>query len=236
MGTRGLVAGAALALAGAFALGGCRSEPVREAPRLHQTSEGRLHPSIQQLIGSHCPAPTFCGDVAKVDCGVDVDIPVNYYDNRDGSRLAVCGGLTTNTDTCRPKAWTCPENLFSYDLGNLRKQSKDWDAAIVRKDRAAIAANMSESFQQIGSDGAVADKAKFLDALTSAKLEISPYTVDEFRLRLYGDTALISGSTDMHGKWDGKDFRSHYRFTDTYVLEADGKWRVVNVQTTEIAE
>jgi ketosteroid isomerase-like protein len=118
----------------------------------------------------------------------------------------------------------------------LRAQADAWDAAIVRKDRAAIAVNMSDSFMQTGSDGALADKAKFLEAITSDKLVISPYTVEDFRVRFYGDTALITGRTDMHGTWDGKDFRSNYRFTDTYVREADGHWRVVNVQTTEIAK
>jgi ketosteroid isomerase-like protein len=118
----------------------------------------------------------------------------------------------------------------------LRAQADAWDAAIVRKDRAAITANMSDSFMQIGSDGGTADKAKFLDGITSDKLVIAPYTVEEFRVRFYGDTALITGHTDMHGSWDGKAFRSNYRFTDTYVREADGQWRVVNVQTTEIRE
>jgi ketosteroid isomerase-like protein len=118
----------------------------------------------------------------------------------------------------------------------LRAQADAWDAAIVRKDRAAIAGNMSETFEQIGSDGRVAGKQAFLEAIVSDKLEIAPYTVQEFRVRWYGDTALVSGRTDMHGSWDGKPFRSHYRFTDTYVREADGRWRVVNVHTTEIAE
>ena len=118
----------------------------------------------------------------------------------------------------------------------LRTQADAWDAAIIRKDREAIAGNMSETFMQIGSDGATADKAKFLEGITSDKLVIAPYTVEEFRVRFYGDTALVTGRTDMHGSWDGKEFRSHYRFTDTYVREADGHWRVVNVQVTEIRE
>ena len=116
----------------------------------------------------------------------------------------------------------------------LRAQADAWDAAIIRKDRDAIAANMSDSFMQIGSDGRTGDKAAFLEGITSDKLVIEPYTVEEFRVRFYGDTALITGRTDMHGSWDGKPFRSHYRFTDTYAREADGQWRVVNVQTTEI--
>jgi ketosteroid isomerase-like protein len=118
----------------------------------------------------------------------------------------------------------------------LRAQADAWDAAIIRKDRAAIEANMADSFFQIGSDGETADKARFLQGITSDKLVIEPYTVEDFRVRFYGDTALITGDTDMHGSWDGKPFHSHYRFTDTYVREADGKWRVVNVQTTEVRE
>ena len=118
----------------------------------------------------------------------------------------------------------------------LRAQADAWDTAIVRKDRAGIAGNMAGSFMQIGSDGRVADKAAFLDAIVSDRLVIEPYTVEEFRVRFYGDTALVTGRTDMRGSWDGKPFRSHYRFTDTYVREADGAWRVVNVQTTEIHE
>lgn len=144
------------------------------------------------------------------------------------------GACATNAPA---SAAAAPATLAEAQLAaRLRTQADAWDAAIVRKDRAAIAANMAESFQQIGSDGALADKAKFLEGITSDKLVIAPYTVDEFRIRFYGDTALVSGSTDMHGSWDGKEFKSHYRFTDTYVREADGVWRVVNVQTTEIAE
>ena len=146
-------------------------------------------------------------------------------------------GLAIAASATHPATTTAPATLAEADLAaRLRTQADAWDAAIVRKDRAAIAANMAESFVQIGSDGRLADKAQFLEGITADKLVIAPYTVEEFRVRVYGDTALLTGRTDMHGSWDGKPFESHYRFTDTYVREADGAWRVVNVQTTEIAK
>jgi ketosteroid isomerase-like protein len=146
-------------------------------------------------------------------------------------------GLAIGACASSPAPSATPATLPEAELAaRLRTQADAWDAAIVRKDRAAIAANMAESFMQTGSDGRVADKAAFLEAITADKLVIAPYTVEEFRVRFYGDTALITGRTDMHGSWDGKPFESHYRFTDTYVREADGAWRVVNVQTTEIAQ
>jgi len=117
----------------------------------------------------------------------------------------------------------------------LKAQADAWDVAIVKKDKQAIAKNMSDTFFQIGSDGGTADKAQFLQNLTSPDLVIEPYTVEDFKIRLYGNTALINGRTDMHGTYQGKPFRSHYRYTDTYVKEGN-VWRVVNVQTTRIAE
>lgn len=151
--------------------------------------------------------------------------------------FAMLLGLAVGACATGPAASSAPATLADAELAaRLRTQADAWDAAIVRKDRAAIAANMAESFMQTGSDGRVADKAAFLEAITADKLVIAPYTVEEFRVRFYGDTALITGRTDMHGSWDGKSFESHYRFTDTYAREADGAWRVVNVQTTEIAK
>jgi ketosteroid isomerase-like protein len=115
----------------------------------------------------------------------------------------------------------------------LKAQADAWDVAIVRKDKQAIAANMADSFLQIDSDGNTADKAKFIEEIAAADLTIQPYTVDDFKIRIYGNTAIINGSTLMRGTYRGQPFSSHYRFTDIYAKESDG-WRVVNIQTTRI--
>ena len=115
----------------------------------------------------------------------------------------------------------------------LKDQADAWDLAIINKDQKAIEGNLSDSFMQIGSDGAKADKPAFVSALMDPRLSIAPYTVEDFQIRVFGNTALLTGTTDMHGSWDGKAFKSHYRYTDVYVRE-HGKWRVVNVQTTPI--
>ena len=115
----------------------------------------------------------------------------------------------------------------------LKRQADAWDAAIVNKDRRAIAANMADSFMQIDSDGATADKDRFIAGIISEDLEISPYKVDDFKIRMYGQTAVLTGKTEMHGTYKNHEFTSHYRFTDVYV-KTNGTWKVVNVQTTRI--
>jgi len=115
----------------------------------------------------------------------------------------------------------------------LTQQADAWDKAIVRKDRAAIEANMSEDFRQIDGAGNVETRQSFVDDLMSPQLVIAPYVVEDFDVRLYGDTALLSGRTRMTGTYDGKPFASHYRYIDVYVKRG-GRWQIVSVQISRI--
>jgi len=118
-------------------------------------------------------------------------------------------------------------------IAELTAQADGWDRAIVRKDRAAVEANMAEDFRHIDGAGNVSTKRPFVDELMSPDLEIEPYTVEDFDVRIYGDVALLCGRTRMHGRYRGEPFTSHYRYVDTYVRR-DGEWRVVNVQITRM--
>ena len=112
-------------------------------------------------------------------------------------------------------------------------QADAWDKAIVRKDRAAILANMADDFRSIDGAGTVETKPVFVDGLMDAKLTIDPYTVEDFDVRLFGDVALLSGRTRMTGRFDGKPFTSHYRYIDIYVRKGD-LWKIVSVQISPI--
>lgn len=125
------------------------------------------------------------------------------------------------------------EVVLDKEHQRIKAQADAWDTAIVRKDAANVEANLSDDFLHIGNNGNLATREQFLAAILSPDLVIDPYEVDEFRIRMFGDTALVHGATEMTGTYKGQAFRSHYRFTDTYVRKA-GEWRLVNVQTTKI--
>ncbi|MEQ1517318.1 MAG: nuclear transport factor 2 family protein [Usitatibacteraceae bacterium] len=118
-------------------------------------------------------------------------------------------------------------------IAALTAQADRWDKAIVRKDRAAIEANMADDFRHIDSQGNVETKKPFVDDLVSADLSIDPYAVEDFDVRLYGDVALLSGRTRMTGKYQGKPFTSHYRYIDIYVRRGS-EWKIVSVQISKI--
>jgi ketosteroid isomerase-like protein len=134
---------------------------------------------------------------------------------------------------CAPLATDAPRDPAAA-VAELTHLSKAWDEAIVRKDRAAIADQMTEDFRQIGSSGEVETKTSFVRDIVDDALVIDPYTVEDFEVRVYGDTALLSGHTRMTGRFAGKPFSTHYRYIDVYV-RVNGRWKVCSVQTTRIA-
>ena len=119
------------------------------------------------------------------------------------------------------------------DVAELTRLSDAWDKAIIRKDEKAIADNMAEDFRQIDPRANLETKKSFVAGILDPKLTIDPYTVEEFEVRLYGDTALLSGRTHMTGKYDGEVFESNYRYIDIYVRR-NGAWKIVSVQITRI--
>lgn len=120
-------------------------------------------------------------------------------------------------------------------VAHLKAQADAWDRAIVAKDRAAIEANMAEDFRQIDARGNVETKASFVDGLVTPDLALDPYTVEDFEVRVYGDTALVSGRTRMTGRYEGQAFNTHYRYIDVYVKRA-GVWKIVSVQISPIKD
>lgn len=150
------------------------------------------------------------------------------------SSLGCAGGGASAPSAVSPSA-EAGEAAAQAAKAQLTKQATDWDLAIVRKDRAAIAANMAEDFRQIDGNAQLETKASFVDGVVAPALSIDPYVNEDFEIRLYGDVALLSGRTRMTGRYDGEAFTSHYRYIDVYVRRA-GEWKIVSVQITRVKE
>jgi ketosteroid isomerase-like protein len=57
----------------------------------------------------------------------------------------------------------------------------------------------------------------------------------DLRVRLYGNTAVVTGLTTTKGKFMGQDFTSRERATDIFVKQND-RWQCVFTQLTRFTE
>ena len=89
----------------------------------------------------------------------------------------------------------------------MTAQADRWDKAIVRKDRAAIEANMADDFRQIDGAGNVETRQSFVDGVMAPELEIAPYTVEDFDARVYGDVAFAEWAHTDDRQIPGQDFQ-----------------------------
>jgi ketosteroid isomerase-like protein len=81
--------------------------------------------------------------------------------------------------------------------------------------------------------GSEVPRAVFVELVGSQKLVFDSIERLDVRARLYGTTAVVTGETQMIGRFDAKPFRVHSRYTHVYAQGTDG-FRLVNAQGTPV--
>jgi len=125
---------------------------------------------------------------------------------------------------------TSLENDAHHELQSL---DTDWSRAMVQNDANAIARFMSDDWIIIGPQGNIIDRARFLGVIESGDLSHSAMTSDDWRVRIYGDTALVTAQAKSAGNYKGQPFATHERSTSVFV-RADGRWQCVLTHLTPI--
>jgi ketosteroid isomerase-like protein len=81
--------------------------------------------------------------------------------------------------------------------------------------------------------GAEITKPVLLSAVASAQIKFHSIEAAEQRVRFYGGTAVITGSTHMKGSVGDNAFAVHSRYTHIYIWLLE-RWRFVSAQGTPI--
>ncbi|MCI0356833.1 MAG: nuclear transport factor 2 family protein [Acidobacteria bacterium] len=112
--------------------------------------------------------------------------------------------------------------------------SHEWDRAMISNDADAIGRYMADEWTIIGSDGNVGDKATFLGLVKSGVLSHNLMESHDMKVRVYGDTAVVTARGVSGGKYQGKAFREVERVSCVFVRH-EGQWRCVLTHLSRIA-
>jgi ketosteroid isomerase-like protein len=108
----------------------------------------------------------------------------------------------------------------------LIRLANEWDRAMVENDAEAIGQYMADDWTIVGSDGSVGDKATFLALVRSGALSHDVMESEDLRVRVYGDTAVVTARGVSGGKYQGQEFREVERSSCVFVRQ-EGRWRCV---------
>jgi ketosteroid isomerase-like protein len=102
-------------------------------------------------------------------------------------------------------------------------------------DWKAINEILDDNWSVIDPGGQVLSKEQVLKEAKTAERKIDSGTIDEIKVKEFGDVAVVTGRTTAVGSYQGNSFSVRLRFTDVCVKRGDD-WQVVASQGTFIME
>jgi ketosteroid isomerase-like protein len=115
----------------------------------------------------------------------------------------------------------------------IESLEKTRNEAVLHGDVTALDRMTSDDYTFITLKGELRTKADILKGFASGSFHYESRQISDLKVRLYGDTAVITGRSVQKGMENGKDYSGDYRFTRVYVKEK-GRWLTVALQTTLI--
>ena len=142
-------------------------------------------------------------------------------------------------------AWKMIMDIWSSDLpvvqtlspGSADEQAllqieRDWMAAWLKQDAAALDAIMADGFVE-NYQGQATAKKQFIADMKAGIYKVESTEVSDMRAVVFGDQAVVNGISMTKSTMRGKDTSGKSRWTDVYE-KRDGRWRAVTTYLVKI--
>ena len=113
----------------------------------------------------------------------------------------------------------------------LQAMEQAWLDAERNHDAAAFEKIVADDWIAITPDGKSQTKAERASEIKTGHVDSA--TLGDMKVRVFGDTAVVTGTDDEVTTKDGQKSTGHYVWTDVFV-KRNGKWLAVASQTAQI--
>ncbi|MGH8079630.1 MAG: nuclear transport factor 2 family protein [Lysobacter sp.] len=112
----------------------------------------------------------------------------------------------------------------AQDIAALEALDIRYQAAVKANDAATMTAILHDDFVLISGRGQVSDKAALLKEAREARTVYQQQDASERRVRVWGDTGVVTARLWLKGRTDGQAFDYRLWYSDTYTRTPHG-WR-----------
>lgn len=112
------------------------------------------------------------------------------------------------------------------DKAAITRLEQAWPGAFVKKDAAAMLNMGTGDCLFAYSTGELVTLKQLCADVKSGALTVKSMHIDDLKVRVYGDSAVVFGLETEKSQYKGKDSSGQYRFVDTW-LKRNGQWLCV---------
>jgi ketosteroid isomerase-like protein len=123
------------------------------------------------------------------------------------------------------------EDRLHREIENLEAQ---WRTALMQNDVATINRLLADDYLGINPNGTLETKADALTLRRSGTVKISSLDPINMKVRVYGDTAVVTSQVQLEGHDGDRDISGRYHYTRVYSRRS-GEWKIVSFEASRIA-
>lgn len=113
------------------------------------------------------------------------------------------------------------------DTDTVRALELKWTESYRQRNIDNLSSLLAENFVITVEDGNVYSKTGYISHTADAKVHVQIAEMSDLKVRLHGNTAVVTGAYHEKGESEGRPYEYHDRFTDVW-MKAAGKWQVIS--------
>ena len=117
----------------------------------------------------------------------------------------------------------------------IKQLEQEHNQALLKGDAAALDRMTSDDYTFINQRGELRTKSEILTGFKAGTYKYGARQISDLKVRVYGNTAVVTGRAKQKGVENTKDYSGENRFTRVYVKQ-EGHWVSVALQVTLVAK
>lgn len=114
----------------------------------------------------------------------------------------------------------------SSDAEKVIALEKKWTESYKQHDIGMLSSLLAEDFVITVEDGETFGKEGYISHTADSSVHVETAAMSELKVRLHGNTAVVTGAYHEVGESKGKPYEYRDRLTDVW-MKTGGKWQVI---------
>jgi ketosteroid isomerase-like protein len=132
-----------------------------------------------------------------------------------------------------PPAYALPRHenhAIHKEIENLEMQ---WRQAVIANDVTQMDHLLADDYIGISANGTVETKPQALAQRKAGTVKISQLDLTDLKVRVYGDTAVVTSRAELEGTNGQSNISGNYRYTRVYNRRL-GQWKIVSFEASRM--